>query len=189
MERIEGIDDTTLASLREDVQAALPSYGDPLPGSAVKLDDDIMWLGFLPARVLWGSDDPLFVYVYSPEFFGQYGYACVQGEGAYITDRAPADPGETPMPIWEDPPPEQMQQGNETHGEHQHGEQHGGEHAKGKVSLRDAREAVTRALASLKTDEARSIARERIRQARPEYLEPELGDHRHDAIPPGRHER
>ncbi len=102
MERLN-IDQARLEELRLTQSTPLPSYSEPLPGTALKLDDDVMWLGFAPMRVAWGIDDPGSFQGYSPDIFGDM---LVAVEGQYITDRAPKDPSETPMPIY----PQQAQQ-------------------------------------------------------------------------------
>lgn len=93
--------------IRTEVQTDYPSYGDPCPGSALKVDDDVMWLDMFPMRVLWGHDDAAYFNGFSPEWFGETNVVVA---GEYVTDRAPADPEETPMPIW--PQQAQQPQGN-----------------------------------------------------------------------------
>lgn len=102
MERLN-INQARLEELRLTQSVPLPDYAEPLPGTALKLDDDVMWLEFAPMRVVWGIDDPGRFQGYSPDIFGDL---LVSVEGQYINDRAPADPEETPMPIY----PQQAQQ-------------------------------------------------------------------------------
>lgn len=99
------IQQSIMDSLRTTVQS-FPEYqgkSTPLPGTALKLDDDIEWLGILKGRVLWGYETPDYFFCYCPEIdLDGYTYF----DGIYVTDRAPADPQETPMPIY----PQQAQQ-------------------------------------------------------------------------------
>jgi len=97
-------------TLRGEQQLVLPTYETPLPGTALKLDDDVLWLGFAPVRVVWGFDEPDRFLGYSPEELGGLGDYVVPLEGQYITDRAPLDPQETPMPVY----PQQAQQPQHT---------------------------------------------------------------------------
>jgi hypothetical protein len=72
-------------------------YEQPCPGSNLKTYDDVQWLGFIDARILWGHPDPDSFYVYAPDFIGEgYGVLDVR----YITDRAPVDENEPPFPIY-----------------------------------------------------------------------------------------
>lgn len=98
MDRLN-IDATLCDSLRTQIQT-FPEYqgkSTPLPGSLLKLDDDVMWLGCFAARVLWGYETPDYFFVICPDIDPD-GYTYFDGQ--YVTDRAPADPNETPMPIW-----------------------------------------------------------------------------------------
>lgn len=79
----------------------------PCPGSHLKHDDDIQWLGFVNGRVLWGHPHPQTFYAYAPEIFGD---APVPLDIGYVNDRAPADPEETPMPLYPEEPPQQFAQ-------------------------------------------------------------------------------
>jgi hypothetical protein len=99
MERLT-LDTGDVDRIRTEVQTAYPSYGDPCPGSALKVDDDVMWLDVFEMRVLWGHDDAAYFNGFSPEWFGETNVVVA---GEYVTDRAPADPMETPMPIYPEP--------------------------------------------------------------------------------------
>lgn len=105
MDRMINIDDTQFQAVRTRLSNTEPYVGksDPLPGTALKLDDDVMWLDAIPFRACWGYETPDFVFGYNPEIDLD---TCPYFEGIYITDRAPADPQETPMPIY----PQQQQQ-------------------------------------------------------------------------------
>ena len=107
MDRIT-IDQDRINELRSDCQNDYPDKSAPLPGTALKLDDQVMWLGFAQLQVLWGYEMSTFFCGYCPDMFGD-AVAIVEGE--YITDRAPADPQETPMPIY----PQQQQQRQKPH--------------------------------------------------------------------------
>ena len=98
------LNQTRVLELRAEAQAAYPDNAQPLPGSNLKLDDDILWCGFAPMRVVWGYEDAHYIACYSPDIFGE---SIINVEGAYINDRTPADPKETPMPIY---PPQQLAQ-------------------------------------------------------------------------------
>lgn len=102
-------DQTRVEQVRTDVQNVSTYAGKstPLPGTALKLDDDVMWLDFLPLRVVWGYETSDFFFGYNPEVDID---AATYYDGIYITDRAPADSQETPMPIY--PQQAQQPQGN-----------------------------------------------------------------------------
>lgn len=97
------LDEARVTELREDMQSNYPDYEKPCPGSALKVDDDVLWLDVFPIRVLWGHDHPDYFNGYSPDYFGD---SSCNVDGHYVNDRAPADPNETPMPVW----PQQAQQ-------------------------------------------------------------------------------
>lgn len=91
------LDETDVESARATARDTLPDYEEPLPGSNLKVYDDIRWYDVVDGRVLWGTDNPTFFYVCNPDVFGPQP---VQLGADGITDRAPADPNETPMPIY-----------------------------------------------------------------------------------------
>ncbi len=144
MDRITNIDDTRFQTVRSTLQQTGPYVGksDPLPGTALKLDDDVMWLDCIPLRVCWGYETPDFFFGYNPDIDID---ACSYYDGIYITDRAPADPQETPMPIY----PQQAQQPQRRR--------------------LDAKEALRNLLRRLKPD-ARKRVRQLVREKRPELL-------------------
>lgn len=102
MERFT-VDQERVEELRTQLEGDYPGKSTPLPGTALKLDDQVMWLDFAPMHVLWGYDLDTFFCGYCPDIFGD---AAAIVEGEYVTDRAPLDPQETPMPIY----PQQQQQ-------------------------------------------------------------------------------
>ncbi len=102
MDRLS-LDQERVEELRTECGTNYPGKDTPLPGTALKLDDDVIWLGLFPMRVVWGYDLDTMFSGFSPEWFGD---SIAVVEGQYITDRAPADPNETPMPIY----PQQAQQ-------------------------------------------------------------------------------
>lgn len=184
MERFE-IDMQRVEELRTWAQGNFPDGQTILEGSVLKPDDQILWLGIAPCHVLWGAGADTFC-VYSPDCFGDLLCELPSGyQAEYISDRAPADPAEQPMPIFPDGPPEpeqQMQQAGEDDSEHQMG----GEKHRHKATLQEQRQAVAQVLAQL-TDEQRAHAAAKIREKRPELVAQEqqdLGDHRHNAVPP-----
>lgn len=89
--------------VRAECQRDYPGKSTPLPGTALKLDDDVLWVDVIPVRVLWGHDDPAAFNSWNADIFGPTNIVL---EGQYITDRAPADPNESPMPVY----PQQAQQ-------------------------------------------------------------------------------
>lgn len=97
MDRIADIDQSRVLYWRNDYQnqPAYAAYSKPCPATVLKHDDDVLWLGVLPVRVIWGTDDPNTFLAYGNDF----GDTAAPLEHQYITDRAPADPEETPMPI------------------------------------------------------------------------------------------
>lgn len=100
MER-QDIDQERVEFWRADYQTqpAYADYSEPLPGSRLKLDDDVMWLSGFPTRVIWGTDDPAIFLGYCPDIFGDY---AVPMQAEYIEDRAPVDPEDLPaMPIYQ----------------------------------------------------------------------------------------
>jgi hypothetical protein len=103
MDRIQGLSQQSIDTLRAGLQAEYPDNQKPCPSTPLKIDDDIMYLDVFPMRTLWGTDGPDYAFFYAPDIFGE-----IPGnlDAHYITDRAPADPQETPMPIW----PQQAQQ-------------------------------------------------------------------------------
>ncbi len=118
MDRLN-LDETRVTELRADMESNYPGYGTPCPGSVLKIDDDVLWLeGIFPMRVLWGHDHPDFFNGYCPEYFGDL---TVNVEGHLVTDRAPADPNETPMPIYPETQQRRGQQQQQPqHGKHKH---------------------------------------------------------------------
>ncbi len=111
MDRMQNVNQTDFDRIRAECQRDYPGKSEPLPGTALKLDDDVLWLGVIPVRVLWGYDDPDFFNAFNAEMLGTTNFVL---EGQYIEDRAPADPQETPMPIY----PQQAQQPQ--HGKQKH---------------------------------------------------------------------
>lgn len=155
---------TRVDELRTTLQAALPDYAEPAPGSVLKLDDDVMWLEFAPMRIVWGSDTADYFYGYSPDIFGE---SYIQVDAPNITDRAPADSGEAPMPIYPEP---EMQMQQATDDGNAAARQMGGAAArKPKGAAEDPKKLVQAVLRQLPPDEAKR-AREKIRAVRPDLL-------------------
>ena len=112
MERIPDIDqerveywrkisvDAALAGLDNDLpEEQRRSRPEVLPGSFVKRDDDILLFDCIPLHVVGPGRGLDGVLAYYPPWFGD---DCVQfaiGPND-ITDRAPADGEEDPMPAW-----------------------------------------------------------------------------------------
>lgn len=99
MDRLD-IDQERVEELRDQYRALYPDYEKPCPGSNLKLDDDVEWQG-MHVRIVWGHDHPRYFNAYGPGYFGD---VVVNLDGRLVTDRAPVDPEEPPLPIW--PPPE-----------------------------------------------------------------------------------
>ena len=111
MERFE-VDMTLILGIRDELRAARPGSEEPLPGSNVKLDDQLFWLGCVPAHVLWRGDSDEEFIAYTPDL-GMDRMGLPAGtRGEWIYDRAPVDPAEPPLPIYPplEPPPEQQVQ-------------------------------------------------------------------------------
>ncbi len=104
MDRLS-IDQERIDELRTEATTSYPGKSQPCPGSNLKLDDDVFWL-FCPLRVIWGYDTDDFFCAYAPGL--EFGDSLVVIESAYISDRAPANPNESPLPIY--PEPQQQQQ-------------------------------------------------------------------------------
>lgn len=85
-------------------QPGYAAYGEPCPGSVLKLDDDLYWISTdFPVRVVWGTDDPAVFIGYCPDIYGDLP---VPLQAEYITDRAPVDPQDLPaMPIYPEEQP------------------------------------------------------------------------------------
>lgn len=174
MERFQE-DSVRITSLRDEVSGFYPGKSDPLPGTALKLDDQVMWFDFAPTHVVWGYDTPDFFIGYCPEIFGDT-YLTMPGE--YITDRAPVDPSEPPMPIF--PPPEgeggdePIGPGGELQGAPE-GEvaamaaARAAEPAKRTFTDKEVREAIRASLKAMPQDRAKQV-REHLRQTRPDLL-------------------
>lgn len=145
MDRLN-VSQTRAEELRDECEANYPGYGDPVPASALKVFDDVLWLdGLFPMRIVWGHDHPDYFNAYCPEFFGEGSCNC---EGTYVTDRAPADPNETPMPIF----PQQQQQ------------------RQGSAPAYDKKKALQHLLKQLSPTSAKKV-RELVKQKRPELLD------------------
>lgn len=186
MERFD-IDMQRVEELRDYAKGNYPNGETILPGSVLKPDDQVLWLEIAPVHILWGAAPDTFC-AYAPDLFGDLLCELPVGyQAEYISDRAPADPAEQPMPIYPDGPPEpeqQMQQAGEDDSERQMGGEHRRKHHH--ATLQEQRQAVAQVLAQL-TDEQRAQAVGKIRAKRPELIAQEqqdLGDHRHNAVPP-----
>ena len=143
------LDEADVQFARDVARDTLPDYETPCPGSNLKVYDDINWYDVVFGRVLWGTDNPTFFYVCNPDVFGPQP---VQLGADGITDRAPADPNETPMPIY---PPQQFAQQPGVAKHH-------------KPS--DPKEAVRKVLKQLDHEHAKKL-RALIKDKRPELLD------------------
>lgn len=122
-----------------------PGYEQPCPGTALKLYDDVLWLDLFPIRVVHGHDHVDYFNGYSPDLTGEESTCNVDAH--YITDRAPADPQETPMPIY----PQQAQQRQADGFKY------------------DPKKALQHLLKQLKPEQAKNV-RELVKAKRPELL-------------------
>jgi hypothetical protein len=105
MDRIT-VNETKCEAQRQAAEAAYPNKSDPCPGTRLELNDDVLWLGFINARVLWGHDEAASFCGYAPDIFGEDVYAVL--DVGYVSDRAPADPEAEPLPIFD--PQQQLAQ-------------------------------------------------------------------------------
>lgn len=73
-------------------------------GSNIKRDDDVLILDCIPLRVVGPGEGRKIVLGYYPPWFGDeaIGFELNPGD---LTDRAPADPEEPPLPIWPEATP------------------------------------------------------------------------------------
>lgn len=165
MERIASINQTAFDAYREDLQGFYPEYPDPLPGSRLKLDDDVLWLGVFAMRVLWGHDHPAWFNGFCPEL----GDICLNVEGVHIQDRAPADPQDLPaMPIYPEEPQQLMRAAAATAEAPDDGAK------PRKHELRDEQRALRSVLAQIPIKQ-RKAALQLVAQRRPELVQHEKG--------------
>lgn len=174
MERFE-VDMEYMQAMRAELRESRPGPDVPLPGSNVKLDDQLLWLGCVPAHVLWRGDSEEEFIAYTPEL-GMDRMGLPAGtRGEWIYDRAPINPDEPPLPIYPplEPPPEQPQQALDDQGGPER--QMGGERVphRNRPSLKDERSALEALLAKVDADK-RDGAIAKIRARRPELVTPEL---------------
>lgn len=161
MERLV-IDQERLEYHREYCRASYPGYEKPIPGSLLQQDDDIEFLGCAPMRLLWGHDHPDFCNGYGPDFFSD---VVINFEALWITDRAPVDEEEQPMPIW---PPDEEEGGTTVQQQQQQPQgRKGGK--KPKRKLTDEQRALEHVLIQIPPQQRQAV-RERIRSLRPELL-------------------
>lgn len=108
MERLESIMSAAVAQRRADLIAADTST-DPAtqiaraevaPGCRLKPDDDVLVNGEIK-RVVCPADYPGW---FTSLTLDQNGYVWGTDDSTQVTDRAPADPEEDPLPIYEPPP-------------------------------------------------------------------------------------
>ncbi len=151
MSRIEGLEPDKIAALRLTLQEDYAANEQPCPGTNLKINDHVMIFDVLPVMVLWGTDDPDCFFAYAPDLFGEM---AANLDAHYITDRAPADPNETPMPIY----PQQ-----------QFAQQPGARDA-AKRKTHDQKEALRHLLKQL-TPEYQKKVRALIKQKKPELLD------------------
>lgn len=153
--------------------------GPPLPGTVVKLDDDLQMFGVagdpnsgLPARVLTNHSTPgMFVGYTDPAIMTVDGFIEWPYAPEYITDRAPLDPQEPPMPVYVEPPPEggQPQQAGEDPAERQMG---GTRAPKRTKTVREMQQDLWFVLRQLPREAQRTV-RERLRASRPDLFSPD----------------
>lgn len=160
MERIITINQADVDRHRATLQTSYEGYDKPCPGSVLDHDDDVQWLGFISARVIWGYDDPNYFYAYCPEYFGD---SPVPLDVGYVNDRAPADESETPMPLF---PTSQVVQQQQQQNQRPDDKGKG----KGRGKCTDERGALEYALSQLSPKE-RKAARDKIRAVRPDLVQ------------------
>lgn len=71
---------------------------DVIAGTYLKRDDDILLAGSIPVRIVGPGSGRLVLIAMNEDWFGDeaLGFEITPGD---VTDRAPVDPEETPMPI------------------------------------------------------------------------------------------
>lgn len=171
MDRITTIDQAEVERHRENLSAQEAGYDQPCPGSRLKLDDDVQWLGFVNARIVWGHPNDGAFYGYAPDVFGPE-TAPVPLDVGYVNDRAPADSNEEPLPIYPEDPPQQFAQQPGVK-EHLAGKQGKG---KGKThknpDAAEIKQALTKLLASLPKEAAKNL-RQYVKKHRSDITLPE----------------
>lgn len=156
MNRLQNLDQSRIDFHRGVAQQNYPDYAKPCPGTYLKVDDDVQWLGFVDGRVLWGHDEPQYFFLYAPDIFGD---VAVPVDVGYVNDRAPADPQESPLPIFEPSPQYAQQPGARD-----------AQKSKGKTKTADASEARRVLQETLK-----KLPKENAKQAR-EYIRTHRAD-------------
>jgi hypothetical protein len=175
----QSLDEERANELRTMAREMFPFVdGPPLPGTIVKLDDDLQMFGVagdpnsgLPARVLTNHSTPgMFVGYTDPQIITVDGIIEWPYAPEYIIDRAPLDPQEPPMPVYVEPPPEggQPQQAGEDATERQMG---GTPAPKRTKSVREMQQDLWFVLRQLPR-EAQKKVRDRLRVSRPELFSP-----------------
>ncbi len=164
MERMT-VNQESVDGFRSALQAEYPTCSEPLPGSRLKVDDDVIFLGMFPMKVLWGHEDSAWFHAYSPDYFGEQSIVV---EGRYIDDRAPADPNDLPaMPIWEESPAAQQQQ--QLQQQQQQHQRPGQEKQELKRDLADEQRALQALLAQVPPAKRKEIL-EKVQKLRPELI-------------------
>jgi len=87
--------------MRSRTDVAWYGDGETWAPTLLKRDDDVIMCG-IPFRVVGPSADRKFVTVYNQQMVGDM---CLYFDAASVTDRAPFDPEETPMPVIPEPEP------------------------------------------------------------------------------------
>ena len=149
---------------RSALVGQFPNAQKPCPGTVLKLDDDVSWMGFIKGRVVWGHDDPAQLHLYAPDIFGDFVPPLDVG---YVDDRAPVDPGEAPLPILA--PVEQQQEQAQDEGDDAGARQMGGVAVRKTRPKLDPKKVIQAVLKALPPENAK-FARERIRALRPDLL-------------------
>lgn len=77
---------------------------DVLPGSVLKRDDDVIIAEVIPMRVIGPARGGNVIFGYYPDWFGDDAIGFEITPTTIITDRAPFDTEEDPMPIFPEAP-------------------------------------------------------------------------------------
>lgn len=111
MNRIAGIDQERIDYWRQLNLDEAQTQDNDLPpedrrtradvyvGTVLKRDDDIMISDVIPSRIIGPARGRTSVICYYPEWFGDQPQAFDIETATWITDRAPFDAQETPMPV------------------------------------------------------------------------------------------
>jgi hypothetical protein len=118
MERMQGLDEARIAEIaQQQLDGALAGEDNDLDpgarrdreevvaGSNLKRGDDIMIIDVFPLRVIGPARGATSITGFYPDWFGNEPMYLALEPPVYVTDRAPLDPNETPMPVFPEETP------------------------------------------------------------------------------------